>query len=429
MATKTAPNQTKALPPGAGFRIPGVGAKPRVVQEPGPCAPNTVTALSQAGPTSAPFAKFQTLDIDEGFILELDFTTTATANSGTITPSVLFPSNLVSSLSVQFESAYNTFRLPGWLAVCMQSYRSFIAPKSFTTFSQNGADTTPGNALGANFYGANPLSTPNLALNTTGTQQTFSLFLEVPVSVMFDLYYELNPLGVPMGAPIPRAIVSPQRMAATTRNVIPNVSYSALLGQNSELAYPATAASVVTQTMVGSVSQSWYRKAFIPTDNPVTEPPGRFWQYSRDYIAYQPSGAQMPAIPIDDSVPGQGQILSLIFCTYDPALNGGLGGFTPYSNYGLVELLYGSNVQIFQETPKANLYFWAQKHGKLLPTNFGLMGWDLMLTQDGKLTNEDAINTLVVNGTQLRITYNNGAIPSNGSTVYIGLEILKKVGS
>jgi hypothetical protein len=425
--------QNQGPPPGAYFRYPGIGARPRMVEETGPCAPATSVTLQQAGQVNAGFAKFQTLDIDEGFLLELDFATTFNQSTGSLTPSVLFPANLVNLITVQFESAYNTFRLPGFLAYAMQLYRSLFGPKwPDIGYAQNGAGAVPPSSFGANVYSAtNPLAaTANLAMNITNTQQSYSLFFEVPVSMYFDLYWELGANGAPMGSPVPRAIVSPQRMAATTRNVTPQLTYSALVGATSELNFPATAATITAQTGAGTVTETWFRKAFIPTDNPTTEPPGRFWQYSRDYISYQPSGAQIPAIPIDDSVPGQGQILSLIFCTYDPALNSGLGGFTPYSAYSLVELLYGSNVQIFQQTPKANIYQWQAKHdGWVLPTNWGMMGWDLMLTDDGRLTNENAINTLVVNGTQLRITYVAGSIPSNAATVYIGLEMLKKVGS
>lgn len=430
MAAKTQQQQAPQTPPGAYFRYPGVGARPRIVQETGPCAPATSTTLSATTQTSAPFQKFQTLDIDEGFLLELDFANSVNQGTATLTPSVLFPSNLVNTIQVQFESAYNTFRLPGWLAYAMQTYRSLFAPRAFPEFQQNGAGATPPSSYGANIYSAtNPLgATPNLAENVTGTAQNFSLFYEVPVSMIFDLYWELSANGQPMGAPIPRAIVSPQRMAATTRNVTPSLTYNAISGLNSELLFPATTATLTgVGAITSTVTQSWFRKAFIPTDNPLTEPPGRFWQYSRDFISFQPAGASIPAIPIDDSVPGQGQILSMVFATYDPALNGGLGGFTPYSSYNLVELLYGSNVQIYQQTPKANLWQWQQQHEAFLPTNLGMMGWDMMLTSDGRLTNENAINTLVVNGTQLRITY--GTPPSNNATIFIGLEMLKKVGS
>jgi hypothetical protein len=92
-----------------------------------------------------------------------------------------------------------------------------------------------------------------------------------------------------------------------------------------------------------------------------------------------------------------------------------------------VELLYGSTVQIFQETPQANQYRWAMQHGAVLPTGF--MGWDLMLTEDGRHTNEFAINTLVTAGAQLRVNFVSGSNPGSSAVTYVGLEMLKKVGS
>lgn len=114
-----------------------------------------------------------------------------------------------------------------------------------------------------------------------------------------------------------------------------------------------------------------------------------------------------------------------MFFTYDPALASSVGGVTPFSSYTTVELLYGSTVQIFQEAPQINQYVWAMQHGAVLPTGF--FGWDLMLTEDGRTTNEFAINTLVTAGAQIKLNF--GTAPGSSATVYVGLEMLKKVGS
>jgi hypothetical protein len=371
------------------------------------------------------------LDIDRAFLFQAAMSTTYTAGGGhTITPSPLFPANQFSLIQVQFESAYSTFRLPGWLAQVFQQFRSTFGPKNqVSALFQSGANPDPANALGtAWFPSTSPLGTPNLAANTTGTTQTYNVFFEIPVSFYFDLYYELTATGQPMGMPIPRAIVSPQRMAATTRNVIPKVTAAPgfLLTDNYDA--PASIASGdTTSTFAGSVTSTWWRDAWIPTDNMVTEPPGRMWQYTRDFITFQPAGASKPAIPLDDDVPGQGQILAVVFATWDPTLNSGNGGFAPYTDYATVSLLLGSNIQLYQDTPQSNLYCWGAQHGSILPN--GIMGWDLALTEDGRITNENAINTLVQNGAQVRIEYASGYTPGAGATIYVGLEVLKKVGS
>jgi hypothetical protein len=246
----------------------------------------------------------------------------------------------------------------------------------------------------------------------------------------FDVYWELSATGQPVGPPIPRAIVSPQRMAATTRNVTPRLTYNAGLASqptNVIQSGPVSLASAdTTSTFSGTVTETWWRDAWIPAQSPVAEPPGRMWQYSRDYIVWQTAGGLQIPVTLDDEVPGQGQILSLVFFTWDPALSSSIGGVTPYADILTAELLYGSQVQIFQDTPESNQYVWLQQHGSVLPA--GVMGWDLALTDDGRLTNEFAINTLVTNGTQLRLTYQT-SIPSATAFIVVGLEMLKKVGS
>lgn len=420
-------------PPGAFFRIPGVGARPRRVQETGPIAPATTTNLSQGSSTQLPFGKFSTLDIDKAFYYEADITTTFTQGaSKVLTPSSLFPVNIFSLIQVQFESAYSTFRLPGWLAMAFQMFRSVFAPRNPDTTSLQGG-SNPYNPSTLNisnvaYPSTSPLGTPGLTQNVTGTAQSYKLFFEIPVCMYFDLYYELAATGQPLGMPIPRALVSPQRMAASTRNVIPKVVGAPLLATTDTYDSPGSiAVGDALSTASGSVTSTFLRDAWIPTDNMLTEPPGRMWQYSRDFITFQPAGAAQPTIPLDDDIPGQGQILAVIFATWDPTLNSGNGGIAPYANYSTVRLTLGSNIDLYQDTPQSNLYVWLMEHGSLLP--FGLMGWDLALTEDGRLTNENAINTLVQNGAQLRIQYATGYTPGAGSTIYVGLEVLKKVGS
>lgn len=434
--TKQAPaGGQQQLQPGDFFRWPGRGARPRRVEETGPCAPGTSVTLSQQSSVNAGFQKFQTLDIDRGFLLELQFTTTWTAGSGkTLTLNPFSIAQWVQQIQVQFESAYSTYRLPGVLAIIFQMYRGNFAPLAvYNSQNQAGANPNASEQFVANWQPATSiLSTPNLALtiDDTGTPQSYNMFIEIPVAMYFDVYWELSATGQPVGPPIPRAIVSPQRMAATTRNVTPRLTYNAGLSSqptNVIQSGPVSLASGdTTSTFSGSVLETWWRDAWIPSQSPVAEPPGRMWQYSRDYIVWQTAGGLQIPVTLDDEVPGQGQILSLVFFTWDPALNSSKGGVTPYADILTAELLYGSQVQIFQDTPASNQYVWLQQHGSVLPT--GVMGWDLALTDDGRLTNENALNTLVVNGTQLRLTYQTST-PSATAFIVVGLEMLKKVGS
>src|ERR1035437_6740657 len=104
-----APPQQQQLPPGALFRVPGITATPRFVEEPGPCALATSITLQQAGAVNAPFQKFQTLDIDKAFLLQLDFDTTYTNTGSGLVVSPASIMAWVNLLQVQFESAYSTY--------------------------------------------------------------------------------------------------------------------------------------------------------------------------------------------------------------------------------------------------------------------------------------------------------------------------------
>lgn len=419
--SNTNPQQT----PGAMFRWPLLGAPPRMIYESGPCAPATSYTLKSGTAVKAPFSHFENLDIIRSYFLELDWDVTWTEGTGeTLTQSPLFPMNLLQSLQVSMQAAYSTLNMPAWLSQVMQQYRGALAPKSFTTANQNGANTIPADKLGSgNYTNTTQLAVANAAV-TSGTAYTGSTFIEFPIAQYFDLYWEINPQdGSPIAA-VPRAIVSPARMAATQRNVTPQVYFNQLLGSTDTYNAPIGIASTdTTTTASGSVNATWWRDGWVPTDNPLTEPVGYGWQYARLGLDVQPAGASSPIINLADDRAGQGQILSLVFGCWDPTLNSGFGGFTPPSDYSELKLVKGSTVTLYDDSPDLNQYRWSQKHGSSLP--LGLFGWDLALTDDGKLTNENALNTLVEAGCQIIPTFSTK--PGSNATLYVGVESLQAV--
>lgn len=444
MTAQQQQGQTVQVPNGAFMRMPGIGplagAKPRRVEETGPVTPGTVVNMSQGSQVQAPLLKFQQLDIVRAYLLELTITTTFTAGgSETITPLPTAPFSVVQELDVQIESAYMTFRMPGWLAGVMQSFRSLYSPREYSMLTANGSSPYPG----ASWYGTNgstgpwshnPLGTPGLTWNTSGTPNTYKMFLEIPFSSpVFDLYYEMGVNGQPMGNPLPRCLVSPQYMASTNRQIIPRLVFNQLLvgaSSSAELINPTSAATIstsdTTSTASGSASLTFWREGYIPTNSQLTNPATRMWQYSRDYLVQGTGGAQQPIVDLLNSIPSQGQILALVVAVWDPALNSGAGGFTPYGDYATVEFLTGSNVQNFQDTIDSNQYVWLEQHGAILPYN--MFGWDFALVEgEGRYTNERAVNTLVEAGIQIRITFATGSVPSALAQIFVGLEMLKKV--
>lgn len=410
--------------PGQYFRVPKLGARPRFLREGG----NGEIGFTrqQGASVQAKTQKFDQLDIIRGYMLmlKLNQTYTEVGGGGSLHDSPLFPFNMVDSLSVQFESSYKTFNLPGWLASIMQQYRPAFSNRSgmgmltnMYVNRQSGTDAEVPNAT---------WSQPTLltAANLDSDDREITLVYEIPTSMEFDLYWELDLAGNPLGV-MPRCVVSPQYMAATTRNVIPRLVLAQGLTVEDLLNGPVGVPAGNASTFVDDGSEAdFYRDCWFPA--PVySTPPVHPWQYSRDFIEYPTSGQSTVPIPLDADTAGQGQILSIVGMTWDPDLASGYGGPVPLSDYEKLELVYSSKLTIMEDTPETNQARWLANHGTLLPP--GCWGWDLALTEDGKLTNENALNTLVEAGCQVRTSYASGSSPSATATTFVGIEILKAV--
>ena len=421
MAKQQAPAQPG---PGQYFRVPKLGARPRFLREGG----NGEVGFTrqQGAAVQAKTQKFDQLDIIRGYLMMLKLANDYTdAAPGDLKISPWFPFNSVDSLSVQFESSYKTFNLPGWLAAIMQQYRPAFSNRSgmgmLTNLSAN-------RQVMANGLPNSGWSQPSLLLQEAATDpasdDSVVIPFEIPTSMEFDLYYELDLAGNPLGV-MPRCVVSPQYMAATTRNVIPRLVLAQGIGIEDLLNAPVAVASGNTSTFTDPGSEAdFYRDCWFPAPVYAT-PPVHPWQYSRDYIEYPTSGQGTVPIPLDADTAGQGQILSIVCMTWDPDLASGFGGPVPLDSYEKMELVYSSKLTIFEDTPETNQYRWLENHGTLLPP--GCFGWDLALTEDGKLTNENALNTLVEAGCQVRESFKSGSSPSATATTFIGIEILKAV--
>jgi hypothetical protein len=91
------------------------------------------------------------------------------------------------------------------------------------------------------------------------------------------------------------------------------------------------------------------------------------------------------------------------------------------------ELVTGGTLQNDFETPEMLTDRMRAQYANT-PTDFpsGVFIFDRALSEDGSyISNANAINTYLVNGVQLNITFKAGHIPSSSSTVYMGVEALK----
>lgn len=424
MAKTSAPNNAPA--PGQYFRWPGVGARSKFVPDSNNAS--VVTTLSQGSQIAAKTIKLDNLDVVRSLLWIITYAGTWAAGSGkTLTDSPFFPANLLQELSVQFESSFQTFRLPGILAQAMQSYRPGMSgPNSLAQLAQNGQ--WPANlvqAIGNSGGNPNPQTSLLLPKGVSDATTSMTLAYEVPVSMKFDRYWELNDAGQPAGPPIADAIVSPMYMAANTRNVTPKLLYCPGLTSQDLLGGGVSIASTDTlSSFSGTATALLYRDAWYPASM-AASPPVYGWQYSRDYIFWPTTGQGTVNVPLVSEEQGQGQILSIIGFTWDPAGASSYGAPVPLSSYSEIDLNFSSKLPIYQDSPQTNQYRWLVKHGALLPKGF--FGWDLAMTEDGKLTNEEALNTLITAGVQVVQKFNSGSAPSSTSTTYIGLEMLKAV--
>jgi hypothetical protein len=422
------PNQQQQAAPGSYFRVPRIGTQKRFIVDAGNQDVNAT--LSAASATKAPTTKLDQLDILKHLLMDFTITDTYTAGIGeTLTQSELFPWNFIGEVSVQFESAFKTYRLNGPLAFAMQNYRPIHSWKGVGMLSQGTVNAQQGETI------TPALTTDPQSVGLTGTDlddttSPINLFLEVPLSFGFDYYWDIDLYGNPRGR-VERAVVSPQYMAATTRTVTPQVTYNAglLVGAGGQaLQSPVTRdAGDTTSTFTGTANLAIYRDGYFAVDDKARMPIIYQWQYSRDYTELPTAGQTNVAVPLNSDPSGQGQILSFVFFVWDPELNDGAGGVTPTSAIQSIELIYGSGTVITADTPATNSWRWLKNHGALLPPGF--LGWDLALQEDGKLTNEYALNTLVTNGVQYRVVYNSGEAPSSTATIFTGIEMLKAVAS
>jgi hypothetical protein len=424
MAKKTTAATSQAIP-GQFFRYPNIGARSKFISDSN--NEDVATTLNTGTQISAATTKLDNLDIVKTLLFVINLAVEWTNTGTTLKLSPFFPFNAVQQLSIQFESAFMTYRLPGALAAVMQQARPALSdPKGLMKLTNMTTNVQQTNEPTSHWSQASELTPTGLTLDT-GTSQTIPLLFEVPVAMTFDLYWELDELGNAKGAPIPRAIVSPQYMAANTRTVTPKILYAPGISVEDLLGGAVAKGSTdVTSTFTGTAAAQIFRDGWYPASQEAS-PPVYGWQYSRDYLEQPTSGQSKVNVPLDQDVTGQGQILMVVGFVWDPAGASGFGAVTPLDDYAEIDLNFSSKLPIYQDTPQTMQYRWLGKHGILLPDGF--WGYDLALTEDGRFTNEEAMNTLITAGCQVQLQFNSGSAPSATSTVYTGIEILKAVTS
>jgi len=400
-------------PPGPGslFGVPKYSTQRRFVPDNG--NNNLGVTQNQSSQTIIPTTRLDQLDIVIGEKLYIDLVDLWTEGiaPNTLTISPLYPANLIQQITFKLQAAYNTFNHTGPLASIIQNYRPMWGNRQVGTVR------------------ADPFAKPANATppNLVGVPTPVSLAVDIPFAFKFDEYFDLNAQGDPTRK-LYDAVVSPMFMAAQARVVVPTIvmapgvtTLDQLGGAVDKLAADATS------TFSGGGSITIQRDSYWTASNPAGNPPQYPWLYTRDYFTQPTNGQGRVGILIQNTGVSVGQVLSLWGFVWDPALNAGHGAMVPFSSIQSFELVTGGTLQNDFLTPEMMADKMRSMYANTV-TDFpsGIFIFDRALSHDGSyISNSDAINTYLVNGVQVNITFKAGHIPSSSATVYMGVEALK----
>lgn len=324
----------------------------------------------------------------------------------TVTTSPQFPYNYIGQFQLSIQNMYsNILASSGWELALFQFYRPM----------QNGGFY---NALDQNPTGlASPSGSANIQTNlvtnaasATNSSGTVYWTLDMPVSCIFDVYYDLDVNGNILAAPS-RAIVSPQYMMGSARFIQPQFNWNPISSGGLDASpynlngSPAGSATGTIQIM---------RQGYYGSDDPSVLPPVYNWQYVRQVRRQSLSGRSSVDLPLNFN----GQILSLYAYFWDPAANSGLGAAIDTTTAVVNAYYQFGNLYAFQDRPFENQRRVLREHNLLLPK--GMMLWDSAFDNFGRFTNSDALNTLNTSSVMLHFDFNTTL--SASAYVALGIE-------
>jgi len=398
--------------PGSLFGVPKYSTQPRLIPDNG----NEQVDFTQitGSQKTAPTTKLDQLDIVVGEKLYISVTDTWTEGGGAdvLQVSPFFPASIIQSITFKLQAAYNTFNLTGPLAAIIQNYRPMWGNRGV---GQVRADA---------FAQPSNVTPPSLS----GSATDVNLAIDVPFAMRFDEYYDLSAQGDPQRK-LYDAIVSPMYMAAQARVVTPQITAAPGITAQDLLGGPVSKRNADTTSTFTSEDGTLriVRDAYWTASNPAANPPQYPWLYTRDYFTQPTNGQGKVGCLIQNTGISVGQVLSLFGFVWDPAGDSGFGAPVSFDDIDTFELVTGGSLQNILITPAALTDKMRSMYANL-PTDFpdGVFVFDFAMSEDGNaITNANAINTYLVNGVQLNITFKPGVIPSSTAVVYMGVEALK----
>lgn len=415
--TTTASNSGAAAAPGQYFDVPGVAGGGTQWQTDYESTKGLAVTLSQAQVTVVNgIQMFKQVDVVTDWLLNLKITQTYTAGTSTLTNSPYAPFNFLGAVKVLVQNQYASIDVENGIDLYLFN---MIRPRVKDDRRNNLGANPAGDPVGgtAEGYYTTALAQANqFASQWASSNASVQTILRIPAGQWFDTYWDLSISGAPTSAPH-SALVSPQYMAGTTRQITPQITFNP--GSSSGLDTGPVNIGTGTGTFSGSANLTFKRHA-IYASNPYVLPSVYAWQYRWKTQRFGLGGvSQIPILlPID-----AGQVLSLYFRMWDPLANSGLGAPINVNTLTSIQLQYGSGLFRFNGTvDEAQKEFFSQ-HGFLLPQ--GVIAFDLGLDERGRTTNSRAINLFTTAGCLLQLNWS-GALSSQAYGV-LGIESLQYV--
>ncbi len=350
--------------------------------------------------------------------LRFSIAQTVTVGTSVIATSPCFPFNYVGNFNVQLQSQYSNVQvLTGYMLLLFNLLRPMRGRQAWRNMASTNFADHNGTPLPSGSEATNLDGTPSPA--DTDAAVVFSL--DLPASMYFDRYWDVDMAGNPTSNVPIIAQVSPQYMAGAARQVTPKLQMSPAFGSGLDTS-PFVQTTVGTGTFAGSATVTVKRNGVYATNNPAVDPPIFNWQSQHIEKQYGLGGRSQKNINLDE----YGQITALILSFWDPSANGGAGAPLDLSTVlTSATLSYGSALARFTDTPRDAQRRFGDQHGWVPPK--GVLIWDLAIDPDGsgKITNAYSLNTLVMASCTVALVFS--AALSSTAYVNIGYEMLKYV--
>lgn len=403
--TAPAPNQTQL--PGAYFDIPGIPGGSTQWTEQDETTSNLATTMNSATSVQIQgIQPFRQTDVVSDWMLYLSIAATYTAGSSTLTASAYAPYNTIGQVQNLIQNQYASVDVENGIDLYIFSlarpFRNTEVVSGLNIGNNPAGDPVGGSATGYATAAVAQANQLNAAIWATAST-AYNLILRIPAACWFDRYYDLLVTGEPTTQPHP-ALVSPQYMAGTTRNITPKIVLNA--GNTATTDNGPVNIGAGSGTFAGTTNTRIRRYASY-AGSPSTAPPVYAWQYRQKTIRFGVGGQSQFNLPLPLDT---GQLMFCYVRMFDPLAAGALGAPINISTVTRINLQYGSGLLWLDAQTIGNVNAaaimqrrWLSQHPSMLPP--GVLGFDLATDDRGLITNARCLNTLTTAGIVMHLEF------------------------